>query len=161
MEKAKELFDRMPDKNVVSWTTMVNGFSKNGDHEKALSLFSKMLEESVKPNDFTIVSALSACAKIGALEAGLRIHSYLKNNGFRLNRVLGTALVDMYAKCGNIESANDVFRETKDKDILTWSVMIWGWAVHGHSEEAIQCFKQMMHAGDTFNYTVLLYSTFR
>ncbi|KAF2288894.1 hypothetical protein GH714_022620 [Hevea brasiliensis] len=147
LEKARELFDRMPGKNVVSWSTMINGFSQNGDHEKALSLFFKMLEESVKPNDFTIVSALSACAKIGALEAGLRIHRYLKDNGFRLNRVIGTALVDLYAKCGNIESANEVFRETKEKDILTWSVMIWGWAIHGHSEEAIKYFKQMMYAG--------------
>ncbi|KAJ9154001.1 hypothetical protein P3X46_027382 [Hevea brasiliensis] len=147
LEKARELFDRMPGKNVISWSTMVNGFSQNGDHEKALSLFFKMLEESVKPNDFTIVSALSACAKIGALEAGLRIHRYLKDNGFRLNRVIGTAMVDLYAKCGNIESANEVFRETKEKDILTWSVMIWGWAIHGHSEEAIKYFKQMMYAG--------------
>ncbi|KDP39353.1 hypothetical protein JCGZ_01110 [Jatropha curcas] len=147
LERANELFGRMPEKNVVSWTTMVNGLSHNGDHEKALSLFSKMLQVGVKPNDFTIVSALSACAKIGALEAGVRIHRYLTDNGFRLNAKIGTALVDMYAKCGSIESASQVFRETKEKDVLTWTVMIWGWAIHGHSEEAIQCFRQMMYAG--------------
>ncbi|EEF44204.1 pentatricopeptide repeat-containing protein, putative [Ricinus communis] len=147
LEQAIEHFDRMPVKDVVSWTTMVNGFSQNGDHEKALSVFSRMLDEDVKPNDFTIVSALSACAKIGALEAGLRIHKYLKDNGFRLNRAVGNALVDMHAKCGNINSASQVFKEAKEKDIITWSVMIWGWAIHGHFEEAIQCFKQMMYAG--------------
>ncbi|CAI0380242.1 unnamed protein product [Linum tenue] len=85
---------------------MVNGFSQNGDNEKALSVFSRMLEENVRPNDFTVVSALSACAKIGAVEAGLRIHKYIKDNRFRLNAAIGTALVDMYAKCGNIESVD-------------------------------------------------------
>ncbi|CAI0380241.1 unnamed protein product [Linum tenue] len=73
-----------------------------------------MLEENVRPNDFTVVSALSACAKIGAVEAGLRIHKYIKDNRFRLNAAIGTALVDMYAKCGNIESASQVFSETKE-----------------------------------------------
>lgn len=147
MDRAMELFDQMPEKNVVSWTTMVDGFSRNGDSEKALSMFSKMLEEGVRPNAFTIVSALSACAKIGGLEAGLRIHKYIKDNGLHLTEALGTALVDMYAKCGNIESASEVFGETEQKSIRTWTVMIWGWAIHGHSEQAIACFKQMMFAG--------------
>lgn len=150
MDRAMELFDQMPEKNVVSWTTMVDGFSRNGDSEKALSMFSKMLEEGVRPNAFTIVSALSACAKIGGLEAGLRIHKYIKDNGLHLTEALGTALVDMYAKCGNIESASEVFGETEQKSIRTWTVMIWGWAIHGHSEQAIACFKQMMFAGVTF-----------
>ncbi|KAJ6751321.1 hypothetical protein OIU85_001817 [Salix viminalis] len=147
MDRAMELFDQMPEKNVVSWTTMVDGFSRNGDCEKALSMFFKMLGEGVKPNAFTVVSALSACAKIGALEAGLRIHKYIKDNGLHLTEALGTALVDMYAKCGDIESASEVFGKTKQKSILTWTVMIWGWAIHGHSEQAIACFKQMMFAG--------------
>ncbi|CAI0380233.1 unnamed protein product [Linum tenue] len=147
LDKAKAAFDQMPEKNVVTWTTMVNGFSQNGDNEKALSVFSRMLEENVRPNDFTVVSALSACAKIGAVEAGLRIHKYIKDNRFRLNAAIGTALVDMYAKCGNIESASQVFSETKERDILTWSVMIWGWALHGRFQQAVQCSKQMLRSG--------------
>lgn len=145
--RAKELFERMPEKNVVSWTTMVNGFSQNGDPEKALETFSCMLEEGARPNDYTIVSALSACAKVGALDAGLRIHNYLSSNGFRLNLTIGTALVDMYAKCGNIESAGEVFCETKEKGLLTWSVMIWGWAIHGHFKKAILYFEWMKSTG--------------
>ncbi|XVF37983.1 hypothetical protein REPUB_Repub20aG0058400 [Reevesia pubescens] len=89
-------------------------------------MFFKMLQVGFRPNDLTLVSALSACAKIGALEAGVHIHDYVLEHGFRLNKTIGTALVDMYAKCGNIPSASKVFDETKE-DILTWSVMIWGW----------------------------------
>ncbi|CAL1354513.1 unnamed protein product [Linum trigynum] len=147
LDKANAAFEQMPEKNVVTWTTMVNGFSQNGDNEKALSVFYRMLEENVRPNDFTVVSALSACAKLGAVEAGLRIHKYIKDNRFRLNAAIGTALVDMYAKCGNIESASQVFSETKERDILTWSVMIWGWALHGRFQQAIQCSKQMLRSG--------------
>lgn len=147
LDRARELFVQMPEKNVVSWTTMINGFSQNGDHEKALSMFWRMLEEGVRPNDLTVVSALLACTKIGALQVGERIHNYLSSNGFQLNRGIGTALVDMYAKCGNIKSASRVFVETKGKDLLTWSVMIWGWAIHGCFDQALQCFVKMKSAG--------------
>ncbi|KAL7251184.1 hypothetical protein ACSBR1_013086 [Camellia fascicularis] len=147
VDRARELFDRMPEKNVVSWTTVVTGFSQNGHHEKALSMFFEMLEMGVKPNDLTLVSALSACSKVGALEAGARIHNYLSRSGFVLNRAIGTALVDMYAKCGNIESASWVFDMTKEKDLRTWSVMIWGWAIHGFFQQALQYFEKMKLEG--------------
>ncbi|KAJ0036078.1 hypothetical protein Pint_25482 [Pistacia integerrima] len=147
LERASVLFERMPEKNVVSWTTMVSGYSQNGEHVKALAMFFWMLEEGVKANDHSVVTALSASAKVGALEAGLRIHNYISRNGFRLNVAIGNALVDMYAKCGNIEAASLVFDETKEKDIVTWTAMIWGWAIHGHFERAIQCFKEMMYSG--------------
>ncbi|PSS35680.1 Pentatricopeptide repeat-containing protein [Actinidia chinensis var. chinensis] len=147
VDRARELFDRMPEKNVVSWTTMVTGYSQNGHHEKALSMFSKMLEMGVKPNDLTVVSALSACAKIGALEAGVQIRKYLSSNGFRLNKAIGTALVDMYAKCGNVESASRVFGMTKERDLRTWSVMIWGWAIHGCFQQAFEYLDKMKSKG--------------
>ncbi|XP_057487409.1 pentatricopeptide repeat-containing protein At1g04840-like [Actinidia eriantha] len=147
VDRARELFDCMPEKNVVSWTTMVTGYSQNGHHEKALSMFSQILEVGVKPNDLTVVSALSACAKVGALEAGVHIHKYLSSNGFQLNKAIGTALVDMYAKCGNVESASRVFGMTKEKDLRTWSVMIWGWAIHGCFQQAFEYFDKMKSKG--------------
>ncbi|KAL6984970.1 Pentatricopeptide repeat-containing protein [Sarracenia purpurea var. burkii] len=147
VERSMELFVRMPHKDVVSWTTMVNGFLHNGQHEKALQMFSNMLAEGVRPNDLTVVSALSACAKIGALEAGVRIHNYISSNGFKLKSAVGTALVDMYSKCGHIDSANKVFGQIEERDLRTWSVMIWGWALHGCVEQALQYFEKMMAAG--------------
>lgn len=148
VDKAVELFKGMVDKNVVSWTTMVHGLSLNGMHEKALEMFFRMIEEEdVRANDLTLVSVLSACAKTGALEAGMKIHKYILSNKFRLNAAVGTALIDMYAKCGQIQSARQVFRDTKEKDVRTWSVMIWGWAIHGSVEQALQCFEKMKLAG--------------
>ncbi|XP_058093302.1 pentatricopeptide repeat-containing protein At1g04840 [Magnolia sinica] len=147
VERAMVLFDRMPEKNVISWTTMVAGFSQNGDYQRALSTFYRMLDEGVKPNDYTVISALSACARIGALDAGIQIHEYVLGNGFRINRDLGNALVDMYSKCGEIECASRVFCQIKEKDLLTWSVMISGWATHGCCGEALRCFEEMKSAG--------------
>ncbi|KAK2643984.1 hypothetical protein Ddye_019179 [Dipteronia dyeriana] len=85
---------------------MVSGLCHNGEEENALLTFFRMLDERVRAIDLTIVSALSASAKIGALEAGLRIHNYISSNGIRLNSAIRTASVDMYAKCGNIEAAS-------------------------------------------------------
>ncbi|XP_047323830.1 pentatricopeptide repeat-containing protein At1g04840 [Impatiens glandulifera] len=144
VEKAKELFNNMPEKNVVSWTTMVKGFSQNGENDKSLSMFFTMLEQGVKPNDLTVVSALSASSKIGALDSGVRIHNYLTNNHFALNKVIGAALVDMYGKCGRIDTASQIFDKIKHKDLRTWSVMIWGWAIHGCFEQALDCFTKMI-----------------
>ncbi|KAK9138357.1 hypothetical protein Sjap_008951 [Stephania japonica] len=147
--RARRFFDRMPQemKNVVTWTTMISGFSQNEDHEQALGLFRRMLEEGVRPNDHTIVSALSACASIGALRTGVWIHEYISKKGFRLKRIVGTALVDMYAKCGKIDSASQVFGEVREKNLLTWTVMISGWATNGCSDLALQWFEDMINAG--------------
>lgn len=141
------LFDRLPEKNVVSWTTMVAGFFQNGDHKRALDTFYRMLDVGVKPNDFTVVSALSTCSRIGALHAGVWIHEYILGNGSRINRQIGTALVEMYAKCGEIERASRVFCDLKEKDLLTWSVMISGWGIHGRCEHALHCFEEMKSTG--------------
>lgn len=165
LDRGQELFDQMPEKNVVSWTTMVNGFSQNGDHMKALGMFFRMLKEGVKPNDLTFVSALLACTKIGALQSGVWVHNYISSYGLLLNKAIGNALVDMYAKCGNIESASRVFDELKDKDLLTWSVMIWGLAIHGCYAQALKYFEKMKSTG-VRSYTfmsallIILYNSF-
>ncbi|CAN1275357.1 Pentatricopeptide repeat-containing protein At1g04840 [Linum perenne] len=154
LESALKVFDESPQRfdsgGRLLWNVLINGCCKVGSMGKAMELFNtmpEMLEEDVRPNDFTVVSALSACAKIGALETGLRIHKYITSNMFKLNAAIGTALVDMYAKCGNIDSASQVFKDTKERDILTWSVMIWGWALHGGFEQAALCFRQMLRSG--------------
>lgn len=143
LDSAVELFERMPDKNVVSWTTMLAGFSRNGHNEKALSMFDRMLEAGMKPNNFTVSAALASCAKMGALNAGLRIHDYAKRSGFREDGAIGTSLIDMYSKCGKVELANQVFVRMSVRDVETWTAMMMGWAVHGCWREALQCFEDM------------------
>lgn len=147
INKAMDLWHSMEERDVISWTTMIHGFSQNGHQEKALSMFFKMLEEGVKPNDHTIVCVLLACAKAGALETGVRIHDYILNNGLTLKKGITSALVEMYAKCGSIENASHVFDITEDKDLRTWSVMIWGCAINGYLHKALEFFNKMKSTG--------------
>ncbi|KAJ0561945.1 putative tetratricopeptide-like helical domain superfamily, DYW domain-containing protein [Helianthus annuus] len=147
INRAMELWRSVEERDVVSWTTMINGFSQNGQHEQALSMFFEMLEEGVKPNDQTIVCALLACAKAGALETGTRIHDYILSNGFALKKGITAALVDMYAKCGSLENASRVFDMAVEKDLRTWSVMIWGCAINGYLDKALDCFNKMKSTG--------------
>ncbi|KAL9664223.1 hypothetical protein QQ045_019622 [Rhodiola kirilowii] len=156
LDKATKLFEKMPEKDVVSWTTVIAGYLHNEEYRRAISTSFRMLEDGVKPNDHTLVSALAACARIGDLEAGKRIHNYMSCNGFKLNRAIGTALVEMYSKCGAVESASKVFSKIKEKDLLTWTVMISGWAVHGFYVQAIQYFDMMELTGIQPDGVVLL-----
>ncbi|KAL9305032.1 Pentatricopeptide repeat-containing protein [Arabidopsis thaliana] len=156
LNRAKQLFELMPEKNVVSWTTLINGFSQTGDYETAISTYFEMLEKGLKPNEYTIAAVLSACSKSGALGSGIRIHGYILDNGIKLDRAIGTALVDMYAKCGELDCAATVFSNMNHKDILSWTAMIQGWAVHGRFHQAIQCFRQMMYSGEKPDEVVFL-----
>ncbi|KAG0483402.1 hypothetical protein HPP92_011486 [Vanilla planifolia] len=112
---AVELFERMPEKNVVSWTTMVAGFSLNRDYERALTTFDSMLGAGIRANNFTLSAALASCAKMGALNAGIRIHEYARRRAFREDGAVGTALVDMYSKCGKVELASQIFAGMKER----------------------------------------------
>ncbi|GJS54603.1 pentatricopeptide repeat-containing protein [Tanacetum coccineum] len=146
--RAIEVWRGVEEKDVVTWTTMIHGFSQNGEYEKGLAMFFEMLEEgNVKPNDQTIVCVLLACAKAGALETGVRVHDYVVSNGFGLKKGITAALVDMYAKCGSIENATSVFDMAEEKDLRSWSVMIWGCAINGYLDKAIQYFDKMNASG--------------
>nr|XP_017253091.1 PREDICTED: pentatricopeptide repeat-containing protein At1g04840 isoform X2 [Daucus carota subsp. sativus] len=147
VDVAQEYFSRVPERDVVTWTTMVSGFLREGQFKKALAMFSRMLVDGVMPNELTIVLALSACSKAGALDTGVRIHSYAWTSGFQMEIDVGTALIDMYAKCGLIQSAKQVFSMTKTKNIRTWTAMIWGWAIHGYVEQALHYFDEMKLSG--------------
>ncbi|KAF8106484.1 hypothetical protein N665_0139s0073 [Sinapis alba] len=156
LNRAKQCFELMPEKNVISWTTLVNGFSQNGDYETAISTYFDIVEKGMKPNEYTVASVLSACSKSGALESGIRVHSYVLDNGSKLDRAIGTALVDMYAKCGEVDCAANVFSNMGVKDVLSWTAMIQGWAIHGRFQQAILCFRQMMYSGEKPDEVVFL-----
>ncbi|XP_054783797.1 pentatricopeptide repeat-containing protein At5g08510 [Prosopis cineraria] len=151
MVGAEELFLLMPPRNVVSWTAMISGYSQNKQYEKALELFMKMENEKVlKPNEVTLASILPACANLGALEIGRRIEAYARKNGFFKNVYVSNAILEMYARCGEIDIAWRLFDEIgSHRNLCSWNSMIMGLAVHGQCAMALVLYDQMLREGTT------------
>ncbi|MCL7023234.1 hypothetical protein MKW94_007485 [Papaver nudicaule] len=116
IDEARELFERSPVRDVVLWTAMINGYVQFNRIDEALSLFNEMQTRRLKPDGFTVVSLLTGCAQLGALEQGRWIHGYIEDHNIRMDAVVGTALIDMYAKCGFIEKSMEVFLKADERD---------------------------------------------
>ena len=142
--KAREVFDELRVKNVVTWTALIMGYVQYGHSKEALSLFSQMRSEGVTPNAITFVCILKACGNIYDIEKGEEIHAEISRKRLLENNIfLATSLVDMYAKCGAIMKAKEVFDEIRAPDIVSWNALIGGYAQHGYGEEALDCFELM------------------
>ncbi|KAG6722123.1 hypothetical protein I3842_03G145600 [Carya illinoinensis] len=146
---ARELFDRMPQRSVVSWNVMISGYAQNGFFKEAIEMFREMQMEDVYPNYVTLVSVLPAISRLGALELGKWVHLYAEKKEIDIDDVLGSALVDMYSKCGSIEEALQVFERLPKKNAITWSTVIGGLAMHGKANVAIDYFSRMDRVGVT------------
>ncbi|XP_059649222.1 pentatricopeptide repeat-containing protein At1g08070, chloroplastic-like [Cornus florida] len=145
----EEFFEEMPERNIFSWNGLIGGYAHNGQFSEVLGAFKRMLSESaVHPNDATLVTVLSACARLGALDLGKWAHVYAENNGYQGNIFIGNALIDMYAKCGIIENAIDVFNGMVTKDLVSWNTIINGLALHGRGDDALCFFSRMKSAGE-------------
>ncbi|XP_022979295.1 pentatricopeptide repeat-containing protein At5g08510 isoform X1 [Cucurbita maxima] len=146
MGAALELFDKMPIRNVISWTALISGYAQNGKYAKALEMFLRLEnEKGTKPNEVTIASVLPACAQLGALDIGKRIEVYARKNGFFKNLYVSNAILEVHARCGNIEEARRVFDEIGSKrNLCSWNTMIMGLAVHGRCPDALQLYDQML-----------------
>ncbi|KAK4337703.1 hypothetical protein RND71_042190 [Anisodus tanguticus] len=147
MEFARRLFDESPNKSLASWNAMISGYAQNGLTEMAISLFREMQKLDVHPNPVTITSILSACAQLGTLSMGKWVHDLIKKEKFESNIYVLTALVDMYAKCGNIGEARIVFDSITEKNVVTWNAMISAYGLHGCGREALTLFDQMIDSG--------------
>ncbi|KAF7803289.1 pentatricopeptide repeat-containing protein DOT4, chloroplastic [Senna tora] len=160
MEEAHLVLSQMPVKDTVSWNTMIGGYSKNGLPNEALRLFSEMQNES-KPDGITMACVLPACASLAALDRGKEIHGHVLRNGYSSDLHVANALVDMYVKCGSLVLAQLLFDMIPKKDLISWTVMIAGYGMHGFGKEAIATFKEMRSSGiepDEISFTSILYA---
>ena len=147
---AYKMFDKMSKRDVVSWTSMIDGLVDNERPLEAIKLFEMMVEDGVDVNEVTVVSVLRACAETGALSVGRKVHELVKEQRIGLKSNVSTALINMYSKCGCIKSAKRVFDEINDnKDVFSWTAMISGLASHGNCQEAIDLFIQMQELNIT------------
>ncbi|KZV47527.1 hypothetical protein F511_14599 [Dorcoceras hygrometricum] len=147
VDSAYKIFEQMPERNVRSWTAMISAFVQCGKPKEATYMFTKMEEEGVKANEVTVVAVLAACADLGALDLGTRIHEYSHKSGFQRNIHICNTLIDMYIKCGCLKYAHEVFESIKEPTVISWSAMIQGLAIHGHAEQALEFFSRMIQTG--------------
>ncbi|PPR91397.1 hypothetical protein GOBAR_AA29285 [Gossypium barbadense] len=144
---ACKLFDQMPTRNLITWNSMIGGFKLNLRFLEALEMFERMLEEEFRPTHATLVSVISAVSGLASLGTGRLIHSYIVKNGIELDGVVGTVLIEMYSKCGGIDSAVTVFRTISHKKLGHWTAIIVGLSIHGMADHALKLFLEMRRIG--------------
>uniref|UniRef100_A0A2N9FL27 Pentacotripeptide-repeat region of PRORP domain-containing protein n=1 Tax=Fagus sylvatica TaxID=28930 RepID=A0A2N9FL27_FAGSY len=144
VESARLLFDTMPEKNLISWNAMMGGYCQNKHPYEALRLFQEMQSTTLlEPDEVTIVSILPAIADLGALDLGGWFHRFSRRKKLDRATNVCTALVDMYAKCGEVTKARKLFDEMPEKVTASWNALIYGFAVNGCAKEALEIFSKM------------------
>jgi pentatricopeptide repeat protein len=149
VNKARSVFDDMSERNVVSWTAMISGYVQNKRFVDALKLFVLMFKTETRPNHFTFSSVLDACAGSSSLIMGLQVHPCIIKSGIANDVIWLTSLVDMYAKCGDMDAAFGVFDSIRDKNLVSWNAIIGGYASHGLAARALKEFDRMKVVGIT------------
>ncbi|XP_052177940.1 pentatricopeptide repeat-containing protein At3g26782, mitochondrial-like [Diospyros lotus] len=145
---AKKVFDRMPERDLTSWNTMMSGYVKNGDPREALLLFKIMGGAGLVADGNTLLGLLSACSDLASLEPGQAIHAYvLRSNLAQYNGFLMNSLIDMYCSCNSMVAARQVFEEAARKDTVSWNSLISGYSRNGDAFESLRLFCRMVLEG--------------
>ncbi|XP_057961042.1 pentatricopeptide repeat-containing protein At3g57430, chloroplastic [Malania oleifera] len=165
IEVSKSIFDSMEARDVVSWNTMITAYVNCGQHDVALNLLHEMqrIEKAknmksgdyedekrvpCKPSSITLISILPSCATLVALAKGKEIHAYAIRHALASDVAVGSALVDMYSKCGCLNLCRTLFNEMPNKNLITWNALIMAYGVHGKGPEALELFGSMVADGD-------------
>lgn len=144
---AEQVFKRMYDKNVVSWTALIVGYGQNGFGEEAVRVFCEMQGSGVDPDEYTLGSVISSCGNLASLEEGTQFHCLALVSGLVSFLTVSNALVTLYGKCGSINETDRLFKETDVKDAVTWTALISGYAQFGKANETIDLFENMLSLG--------------
>ncbi|CAL1414191.1 unnamed protein product [Linum trigynum] len=147
IEDAVAVFNRLVDRDLFTWTTMIDGYAKTNQPEMALKHFVDMQSEGVKPNEFTIASCLNACSHMATLEGGQQLHSMVVKAGHTGDIIVATAITDMYGKCGCLEDAEANFKDMVLRDAVSWNTIIAVYSYHSQGENALQAYRMMIEKG--------------
>ncbi|KAK9287093.1 hypothetical protein L1049_015504 [Liquidambar formosana] len=149
VENARLVFDRMKERDGISWNSILSGYTQNGEASEALLLFDHMQVSECKPNPVTALIMVSACAYLGSQHLGRKIHKFIIDSKTGIDITLWNTLMDMYAKCGNLDTAIEMFndRHPSERNVSSWNVLISGYGMHGHGKEALKIFSQMQEEG--------------
>ncbi|KAK3229624.1 hypothetical protein Dsin_001505 [Dipteronia sinensis] len=162
MEMVRKVFSEMEVKDDVSWSSMITALTQNGCFDEVFSVFMDLQRLGLRPNEVSLTGVLSACAQAGAFEFGRVVHGFVEKSGFRWIISVNNTLIDMYSKCGNVAMARLVLETMPAmKNIVSWTSMIAGLAMHGHGEEAILLLHEMEESGikpDRITFVPVLYA---
>ncbi|XP_020581704.1 pentatricopeptide repeat-containing protein At4g39952, mitochondrial [Phalaenopsis equestris] len=143
---SKRVFQRS-ERNIVSYNALISAYYHLGHSGDALNLFNQMIFEGMKPNSSTLLSVISACSDVAALDFGKRIHGFIREMGLECEVSICTALLDMYAKCGHLETSRALFDSMPERDVISWNAMISAYGIHGDAEKALEVFREMESSG--------------
>ncbi|RDX68122.1 Pentatricopeptide repeat-containing protein, mitochondrial, partial [Mucuna pruriens] len=158
-QKAFLAFQQAPERNIVSWTSMIAGYTRNGYGELALSVFLDMARNSVQLDDLVAGAVLHACASLAILVHGRMVHGCIIRHGLDKHLYVGNSLVNMYAKCGDLEGSRLAFHGILEKDLVSWNSMLFAFGLHGRANEVICLYREMVTCGvkpDEVTFTGLL-----
>ena len=159
IEDAAVVFDRMKERNLITWNVMIGAYAGSGRGVEAYNLYLKMKEEGFQPDAVTYMSLLNDCASTGALEWVKDVHRHILEGGYELDVRVGNALVHMYAKSGSIEDAQLVFERMEECNVRTWNIIIGGLGQHGRGQDALELFRKVEADGlvpDAYSFAALL-----
>ncbi|XP_024973154.1 pentatricopeptide repeat-containing protein At4g21065-like [Cynara cardunculus var. scolymus] len=137
LSNAHQLFDRISKRNVFLWNVLIRGYAWNGPYNAAVSLYYEMIENGVVPDNFTFPFVLKACSNLSAIGVGRDVHDHVVRTGWETDVFVGAALIDMYAKCGNVGSARQVFDKILERDVVMWNSMLAAYAQNGHPDDCL------------------------
>lgn len=145
---AHHLFDKIPKGNLFLWNVLIRGYAWDGPYEVALSLYYQLLQNGIVPDNFTFPFVLKACSALSAIKEGKDIHEHVIHTGWENDVFVGASLIDMYAKCGCLESSRRVFDKILRRDVVLWNSMLAAYAQNGHPEESLSLCSQMAFASE-------------
>ncbi|CAE6158591.1 unnamed protein product [Arabidopsis arenosa] len=144
LKSAEVIFDRIAEKNLISWNSIIAAYVQNGKNYSALELFQKLWDSSLVPDSTTIASILPAYAESLSLNEGRQIHAYIVKSRYGSNTIILNSLVHMYAMCGDLEDARKCFNHVLLKDVVSWNSIIMAYAVHGFGRISVCLFSEMI-----------------
>ncbi|KAL6556873.1 hypothetical protein OROHE_006749 [Orobanche hederae] len=160
--EALQLLGDMPRKNFYSWTALISGFMQGGNCVESFELFNELRREGVEMEEpFIFSSLIVGSASLAMLELGRQVHKLVISLGYESSSYLSNSLIDMYAKCSDISSAEKIFENMKERDIVSWTSIIVGMAQHGRADEALSLYNEMILAGlkpNEVTFTGLMYA---
>jgi pentatricopeptide repeat protein len=143
MDEAMKVFSRTKDRNLISWTSMISGYEQNGSPDKALEIFQQMESNDVAPDEATIVSVLAACACLGRLDIGLRLHKLAKRKGLETDRV-AISLIYLYVKSQCMDQAVEIFKRLRNKNVVSYTTLIMGFNINRRYMDSLRYFRNML-----------------